>query len=92
LQASDAAKIVKINSSLATTITVPLDGAGGYTFPEGTQILITQLGIGQVTIVGASGVVVLTEGARVTTKARYAVASLIKLAANSWLLSGNLSV
>ena len=92
LQASDAAKIVKINSSLATTVTIPLDGAGGYTFPEGTQILMTQLGLGQVTIVGASGVSVVTEGARVTTKARYAVASLIKLGANSWLLSGNLSV
>jgi hypothetical protein len=92
LQASDAAKIVKVNSSTPTTITVPLDGAGDYTFPEGTQVLITQLGVGQVTIVGASGVLVLTEGSRVTTKARYAVASLIKLAANSWLLSGNLSV
>jgi hypothetical protein len=92
LQASDAGKIVKVNSSLATNLTIPLDGDGGYTFPEGTQIVVTQLGVGQVSIVGVPGVLVLSEGFRNITKARYAIASLIKLGANSWLLSGNLSV
>jgi hypothetical protein len=89
---SDKASLVKINSSAATTVTVPLDGTSGYTFDIGTQIVLTQLGVGLVTVVGASGVSVLSEGNRYTTKARYAVASLIKLGANSWLLSGNLVV
>jgi hypothetical protein len=92
LSETDANSIVKINSSLATTVEVPLDGAEDYTFPEGTQIVITQLGVGQVSITGVSGVQVLSEGSRTVTKARYAVASLIKLGANSWLLSGNLLV
>jgi hypothetical protein len=92
LSETDANSIVKINSSLATTVEVPLDGAEDYTFPEGTQIVVTQLGVGQVSIIGASGVLVLSEGSRTVTKARYAVASLIKLGANSWLLSGNLLV
>jgi hypothetical protein len=92
LQPSDVASLVKVNSSTPTTITVPLDGEGGYTFPTGTQIVLTQLGVGAVTIAGASGVSVLTEGGRNITKARYAVASLIKLSSNSWLLSGNLTV
>jgi hypothetical protein len=92
LSETDANSIVKVNSSLATTVEVPLDGAEDYTFPEGTQIVITQLGVGQVSIIGASGVLVLSEGSRFVTKARYAVASLIKLGANSWLLSGNLLV
>jgi capsule polysaccharide modification protein KpsS len=69
---------------------VPLDGFNDYTFPVGTQIVLTQLGVGQVTVLGQSGVSVLSEGARFTTKARYSIASLIKLGANSWLLSGNL--
>lgn len=56
-----------------------------------TQIVVVQLGVGQVTIQGDTGVVVLSEGSRFTTKARYAIASLIKLSSNSWLLSGNLS-
>jgi hypothetical protein len=81
-----------MNSSSATTITIPLDGFSGYTFPTGTQIVFAQLGVGQVTVLGQAGVTILTEGARLTTKARYAVGSLIKLAANSWLLSGNLTV
>ena len=88
----DKATIVKVNSSSATVVTVPLDGTDGYTFDIGTQIVLTQLGIGLVTITGAAGVNVLSEGSRYTTKARYAVASLIKLGNNSWLLSGNLSV
>jgi hypothetical protein len=92
LQPTDVASLVKVNSSTPTAITVPLDGAGGYTFPTGTQIVLTQLGVGQVTILGAAGVSILTEGGRNITKARYAVASLIKLSANSWLLSGNLTV
>ena len=91
LSAIDANSIVKVNSSLGTTLQVPLDGAGGYTFPVGTQIVVTQLGVGQVSIEGVSGVSVFTEGSRFITKARYAIASLIKLSANSWLLSGNLT-
>ena len=91
LQESDAGKIVKINSLTATNLTIPLDNTGGYTFPDGTQIVVTQLGQGPVTIVGAAGVSVLTAGARNITAARYAIASLIKLGDNSWLLSGNLN-
>lgn len=90
LSEGDEASIVKVNSSAPTNITIPADGAAGYTFPVGTQIVLTQLGVGQVTVLGGEGVSVLSEGARVTTKARYAIASLIKLGANSWLLSGNL--
>ena len=91
LSAADISSIVKMNSSSVTVITVPLDGAGGYTFAVGTQILFTQLGVGQVRVEGSVGVSVRTEGSRFTTKARYAVGSLIKLATNEWLLSGNLT-
>lgn len=90
LGSSDKASIVKINSSSATVVTVPLDGANDYTFDTGTQIVLTQLGTGVFSVTGAAGVSVLSEGARYTSKNRYAIASLIKLGANSWLLSGNL--
>lgn len=90
LGSADKATIVKINSSSVTNVTVPLDGTDGYTFDIGTQVVLTQLGVGQVVVLPASGVSVFSEGARYTTKARYAVASLIKLSANTWLLSGNL--
>jgi hypothetical protein len=90
LSQSDVASLVKMNSSLGTTLTIPLDGASGYTFPTGTQILMTQLGNGQVTVAGAAGVTLVSEGSRFITKAQNAIASLIKLGPNTWLLSGNL--
>ncbi len=92
LTSGDAARIVKMNSSTAVDLTIPLDGFNAYTFPIGTQIVFTQLGVGQVTVKGQVGVLIRTEGSRITTKARYAVGSLIKLATNEWLLSGNLTV
>ena len=92
LSSSDQAKIVKMNSVESMTLTVPLDGSGGYTFDIGTQIVAVQLGVGQITVLGASGVSVLSEGSRNITKARYAVASLIKISANTWILTGNLTV
>jgi hypothetical protein len=91
LSASDANSIVKVNSSSATTVQIPADNPEGYTFPEGTQIVLTQLGQGQVTILGAPGVSVLSAGSRNITSQRHAIASLIKLSENSWLLSGNLT-
>jgi hypothetical protein len=92
LGAADRATIVKMNSSLSTTVTVALDGTDGNTFETGTQIVVTQLGTGDVTFAAAEGVLINSEGNRKKTKARYAVASLIKLGANTWLLSGNLVV
>jgi hypothetical protein len=90
LTAGDKSSLVRINSSSPTVVTVPTDTE--YNFDLGTQIVIAQTGIGLVTITGAPTVSVLSEGSRYTTKARYAVASLIKIGNNSWLLSGNLSV
>ena len=90
LDASDRASLVRINSSSSTTLTVPPDSQ--YNFPTGTQIVVVQLGVGQTTIAAGSGVSLLSEGNRFATKARYATASLIKLSANQWILTGNLSV
>jgi hypothetical protein len=85
-----------MNSSSAVDLTIPADGynsgSGAFTFPVGTQIVFTQLGVGQVVVRGQAGVLIRSEGTRLTTKARYAVGSLIKLASNEWLLSGNLTV
>jgi hypothetical protein len=90
LTANDAASLVKLNSSSPSVVTIPSDGTNGYTFDTGTQLVLVQLGSAVFSVTGAAGVSVLSEGNRYTSKQRYAVASLIKLGANSWLLSGNL--
>jgi len=79
-----------MNLGVANTLTVAPDLT--YNFPIGTQIVVLQLGAGQTTFVAGSGVVIRSEGNKFITKAQYATASLIKLAADTWLLAGNVTV
>jgi hypothetical protein len=87
---SDRGKLIIMSQSTPMTLSVPPDSL--YSFPLGTQILITQAGVGQVTFVAEAGVTLRSEGSRIKTKSQHAVASLIKVSANTWLLSGNLVV
>jgi hypothetical protein len=91
LTSVDVAKIVKTTSSFAMDITVQLDNYNSYTFPVGTQIVIIQYGTGQVTFVPTAGVTLNSEGSKRKTSQQYAVASLIKMGVNEWVLSGSLS-
>ena len=86
---SDASKMIEINSSSSTTLTIPLESTANY--PSGTQMLISQTGTGQVSVAGASGVTVNgTPGLKLRTQ--WSVATLIKRnISNSWLLYGDIS-
>ena len=77
-----------MNSASNLTVTVATDA--NLVADEGAQIIVTQLNTGDVTFAAAGGVTVYSEGNKYTLRGRYAVASLIKLGANTWLLSGNL--
>lgn len=85
---SDAGKIVEMSSGSAISLTVPLDSSEN--FPIGTSITVLQTGIGEVTIVPTSGVVVeATPGLRLRTQ--WSIATLIKRAADSWVAIGDLA-
>ena len=96
---SDNGKYIEMNSSSGNTLTVPPNGS--VAFPIGTQITIIQTGTGQTTItpglVSSSPDVYVTvdyysitgAGTR-TIKARWAAATLVKRATNTWVLIGNL--
>jgi hypothetical protein len=90
LVAGNAGTLVKMSVSTAHTLTIPPEIT--YNFPVGTQIVIAQLGAGQTTITPGAGVSLVSEGGKRITKAQYATASLIKLGADAWLLTGNLTV
>lgn len=84
---SDAFKLVTMNSSSATTLTVPLNSSVAYA--TGTIIDLASLGTGQVTVAGASGVTVnATPGLKLRTQ--YSGASLIKYSTDTWLLVGDI--
>jgi hypothetical protein len=80
--------IVEIGSASATTLTIPTDATINY--PVGTTLDIIQTGAGQVTIAGAGGVTVnATPGLKLRTQ--WSSATLLKRAANTWLVYGDLS-
>ena len=86
---SDKDKLVELNNSVASTITIPLDSS--VNFPVGSQIHILQTSTGQFTITGASGVTVNgTPGLKL--RSQWSAATLIKRSANLWVVSGDLSV
>ena len=80
--------LIEVNSSSATTVTIPTDAS--VAFPVGTSLDILQVGTGQVTIAGASGVTVnATPGLKLRTQ--WSGATLFKRASNTWVVYGDLS-
>lgn len=85
---SDKNKIIEINSSSPTNITVPTNAVAG--FEVGSTVNILQTGSGQVTVVGSGGVTVnATPGLKLRTQ--WSFATLIKRATNTWILVGDTS-
>ena len=85
---SDRNKIVEMDVVTANTLTVPPDSS--VTFPTGTHITIIQTGAGQCTVTQGSGVTInATPGNKL--RAQWSGATLIKRAADTWVLIGDLS-
>lgn len=87
LTSEDRKKLITINSSSASTLTIPNE-----TVPlaVGTQVTIIQLGTGQVTIAGTGFTPVATPGLKLRT--RYSSATVIKLGSLSWIAIGDLTL
>lgn len=80
-------RLVTMDAASALTLTVPTNAAAP--FPIGTQVLIQQLGAGQVTIAAATGVVLQSAGTRLRFREQFAVAGLIKRLSDTWAVVGN---
>jgi cytoskeletal protein CcmA (bactofilin family) len=89
LVAADRGKLVEMNVGSANTLTVPLDSS--VNFPVGTQIDILQVGSGKTTIQGATVDVVVNATPGRAIRAQWGGATLIKRAANTWVLIGDLT-
>lgn len=88
LNASDAGALVRTTNASAVTITVPSNATVAYA-PR-TAITIVQYGAGTVTIQGASGVTVNSLYGYTDLLDQYAIATLVRIAADEWLLYGAL--
>jgi hypothetical protein len=85
----DADKLVEMNVSTANNLTIPLNSS--VAFPTGTQILLSQYGAGQTTIVATSGVTVRSSGAKLKLTGQYSGATLIKIGTDEWYLFGDIA-
>jgi hypothetical protein len=80
--------LIEVDSASATTITIPANSSVAY--PVGTSIDILQVGSGQVTIAGDTGVTVnATPGLKL--RAQWSSATLFKRATDTWVVFGDLT-
>jgi hypothetical protein len=79
---ADASKLVEISNSSAVTFSIPI----------GTQISVLQTGAGQVTIAAVtSGTTTVNATPGLKLRAQWSAATLIKRAANLWVVTGDLA-
>jgi len=86
---ADAGKFIQQNVSSANNVTIPTNTS--VAFPVGTQILIRQMGSGQVTIVAASGVTLQSADNALKSRAQFALITLIKVDTDTWAVMGDLT-
>ena len=86
LALTDVAKVVSLTNASAITLTIPTNAT--VAFPTGTQILLYQGGAGQVTV-GGAGVTIRSQGTKLKLFGQYAVAGLLKVGTDEWVLFGN---
>ena len=88
--AADAsAKLVTLTNASAITVTI-----APSLYAVGEQINFAQMGAGQVTFQGGSGVTVVSTGATAATpklRAQYSTATAICTASNTWIVVGDIS-
>jgi hypothetical protein len=89
--AGDAQKLITLSNASAITLTIASNAT--QALPVGTQVTISQFGVGQVTVVGASSpnpvTINGTPGLKLRTQ--YSSATLIQVSTNNWLIVGDLS-
>ncbi len=81
-------EVLEVNSSSATTITIPANA--DLAWPVGASMDILQTNTGQVTVAGAAGVTVnATPGLKLRT--RWSSCTIMKRATNTWIVYGDLT-
>lgn len=83
---SDSARVYRMNSASAQTITVALSGV----FKAGDVLTVVQEGAGTTTIVAATGVTINTALATLVSGGQWSVAQLICIGTNNWVAVGGL--
>jgi hypothetical protein len=85
---ADAGYLITASNAGAIAVSIPTDAVTN--FPIGTQLLVMQLGAGQVTVSAVTpGTTTIISRNGTKTAGQYALISLIKVAANQWVVGGD---
>ena len=85
---ADGGKLVTLSNGSAITLTIPPNSSVAY--PIGTKLDFIQIGAGQVTVAGGTGVTV-NSTPTLKFRAQHSGASCIKIATDTWQLVGDLA-
>lgn len=92
LALTDNGSLTTLSNASSITVTIPLNSS--VNFPVGAQVNMAQLGAGQVTVQGASGVTVVSTGATASApkaRAQYSTLTAVQTSTNNWLIMGDIS-
>jgi hypothetical protein len=89
---ADNGKLTTLTNASAIAVTIPPNSSVAY--PVGAQINLAQLGAGQVTVSGGSGVTVVSTGATASApkaRAQYSTLTAVQTSTDNWLVMGDIS-
>jgi hypothetical protein len=84
---ADAHKLVTLNKATGFTVTIPPNSS--VAFDIGDQVNLMQIGDGQVTVAGGAGVTLEAQGSKKKLNGKWATATAVKIATDTWVLIGN---
>lgn len=85
-------ELITASNASAQTYTIPLNSS--VAFPIGSQINVIQIGAGQVTFVGISGVTLTSTGATSASpkcRAQFSAVTLVKVGTDTWYAIGDIA-
>lgn len=91
LASNDAGCLLIFTNTGSITLSVPTNAV--TSFPVGTQMMISQIGTGQVTVAAVTpGTTSINGNNGTRTAGQYAIISLIKIATDSWIIGGDATI
>jgi hypothetical protein len=84
---ADAHKLVTCSKSTAFTVTIPPNSS--VAFDIGDQVNLMQIGDGQITVAAGAGVTLEAQGSKKKLNGKWATATAVKIATDTWVLVGN---
>jgi hypothetical protein len=82
---------IRMTGSTATTLLV-LDDTVLDEVSLGNTVSVSQTGVGQITISGGTGVTLQSTDGSTKTRTQHSTASLLKVADNTWLITGDITI